>query len=101
MQNGPQRVRNGAAGPLICTRCGSVASSGCGRSAESSPRARRDGHADGVTTRIGFAIIVAGVVLLVLRATGVIDREVVDIAAVFAIVVGSLAVAIDGEEADG
>jgi hypothetical protein len=54
-----------------------------------------------VTTRIGFAIIVAGIVLLVLRATGVIDREVVDIAAVFAIVVGSLAVAIDGEEADG
>ncbi len=54
-----------------------------------------------MTTRIGIAIIVAGVVLLVLRATGVIDREVVDIAAVFAIVVGALAVAIDGEEADG
>jgi hypothetical protein len=69
--------------------------------AESSQRVRRDGHAGGVTTRIGFAIMVAGIALLVLRATGVIDREVVDIAAVFGIVIGALAVAIDGEEADG
>jgi hypothetical protein len=53
-----------------------------------------------VTTRIGFAIILAGVVLLVLRAVGVVDTELADIASVLAIVVGALAVAIDGEAAD-
>lgn len=53
-----------------------------------------------MTTRLGFAIIAAGVVLIVLRALGVLDTEVADIASVMAIVVGALAVAIDGEEAD-
>lgn len=60
-----------------------------------------DGHAGGVTTRFGFAIIAAGAILLFLRAIGVIDNEGADIAAVLAVVVGALAVAIDGEEADG
>lgn len=59
-----------------------------------------DGHAGGVTTRIGFAIIAAGVVLVVLRWVGVLDTELADIASVMAIVMGALAVAIDGEEAD-
>lgn len=59
-----------------------------------------DGHAGRVTTRIGFAIIAAGVVLVVLRWWGVLDTELADIASVMAIVLGALAVAIDGEEAD-
>jgi hypothetical protein len=58
---------------------------------------RQDGP---VTTRLGFSIILAGVVLLVLRATGVVDRELVDIVAVLFIVIGALGVAIDGEAAD-
>jgi len=54
-----------------------------------------------VTTRLGFALITAGAILLFLRAIGIVDNEVVDIAAVIAVVSGALAVAIDGEEADG
>jgi hypothetical protein len=53
-----------------------------------------------VTTRLGFSMIIAGIVLLVLRATGVVDRELVDILAVLCIVIGALGVAIDGEAAD-
>jgi len=60
----------------------------------------RSGHTGGVTTRIGFAIILAGVVLIVLRALNMVDSELADIVSVLAIVVGALAVAIDGEEAD-
>lgn len=59
-----------------------------------------DSHAGGVTTRIGFAIIGAGVALVVLRWLGVLDTEVADIASVMAIVLGALAVAIDGEDVD-
>ncbi|MCB1031628.1 MAG: hypothetical protein KDA95_09835 [Acidimicrobiales bacterium] len=51
-------------------------------------------------TRIGYAIIVSGVVLIVLRAIGWVDIEIADIASVLLIVVGALAVAVDGEEAD-
>jgi hypothetical protein len=53
-----------------------------------------------MTTRLGFATILAGVALLVLRAGGWVDTEIADIASVLAIVVGALMVAIDGEEAD-
>lgn len=53
-----------------------------------------------MTTRIGFAIIIAGTSLIVLRWIGVLNTEVADIASVMSIVVGALAVAIDGEEAD-
>jgi len=63
-------------------------------------RPARDGHAGGMTTRIGFAIILAGVVLICLRAANWVDSEMADIASVLAIVVGAVAVAIDGEEAD-
>lgn len=53
-----------------------------------------------MTTRIGFAIIGAGVALVVMRWLGVLDTELADIASVMAIVLGALTVAIDGEEAD-
>lgn len=53
-----------------------------------------------VTTRVGFAIIACGVVLLCLRAADMVDSELADIASVLAIVMGALAVAIDGEAAD-
>ena len=57
-------------------------------------------HAGDVTTRIGFLIIAAGIVLLVLRAINLVDTEAADIASTLAIVVGAVAVAIDGEVAD-
>lgn len=57
-------------------------------------------HAVGVTTRLGFAIIAAGALLLALRAVGVVDTEAADIGSVLLIVVGAIAVAIDGEAAD-
>lgn len=53
-----------------------------------------------MTTKIGFAIIIGGVVLICLRAANWVDSEMADIVSVLAIVVGALAVAIDGEEAD-
>ena len=53
-----------------------------------------------MTTRLGFAIIFAGIVLIVLRGVNWIDAEGADIASTLAIVVGALAVAIDGEAAD-
>ena len=53
-----------------------------------------------MTTKIGFSIILAGVILICLRAANWVDSEMADIASVLAIVVGALAVAIDGEEAD-
>ena len=53
-----------------------------------------------MTTKIGFAIIFAGVVLICLRAANWVDSEMADIVSVLSIVVGALAVAIDGEEAD-
>lgn len=60
-----------------------------------------EGHSGVVTTtRIGFLIIAVGVLLLVLRAIGVVDTETADIASVLCIVLGALAVAIDGETAD-
>ena len=65
-----------------------------------SPRGRPRGHTGGVATRIGFAIILAGVALIIVRAVNWVDTELADIASVLLIVVGALAVAIDGEEAD-
>ncbi len=53
-----------------------------------------------MTTRLGFAIIAAGALLLALRAVGVVDTEAADIGSVLLIVVGAIAVAIDGEAAD-
>ncbi len=53
-----------------------------------------------MTTRLGFAIISAGVALLLLRTFGWVDTELLDIASVLGIVVGALVVAIDGEGAD-
>ncbi len=53
-----------------------------------------------MTTRFGLAIVAAGVVLLILRAVGVIgvvDAKIADIVSVGAIVVGALGIAIDGE----
>ena len=50
-----------------------------------------------MTTRLGFSIILAGIALLILRATGVVNSELADIAATLALVAGALAVAIDGE----
>ncbi len=57
-------------------------------------------HAGDVTTRLGFFIIAAGIVLIVLRAINLVDTEAADIASTLAIVVGAVAVAIDGEAAD-
>ena len=54
----------------------------------------------GMTTKIGFAIIIAGVLLICMRAANWVDSEMADIVSVLSIVVGALAVAIDGEEAD-
>ncbi len=54
----------------------------------------------GFTTKVGFAIIAMGVALLVVRAMDWVDSELADILSVLALVVGALAVAIDGEEAD-
>lgn len=65
-----------------------------------SPGRPGDGHAGGVTTKVGFAIILMGIVVLLLRANGVIDNELADVAATIAIVFGALAIAIDGEAAD-
>ena len=53
-----------------------------------------------MTTKIGFAIIIAGVILIFLRAANWVNSEMADIVSVLSIVVGALAVAIDGEEAD-
>lgn len=53
-----------------------------------------------MTTRLGFAIILAGVALILLRAINWVDSELADIASVLAIVMGALAVAVDGEAAD-
>ena len=50
-----------------------------------------------VSTRIGALIILAGVALIVARAFNWVDTEAADIAATLAIVVGALAVAVDGE----
>ena len=54
-----------------------------------------------MTTRIGFAIILTGVVLLLFRAVNWVNTEAADIASTLAIVIGALAVAVDGEAADG
>ena len=54
------------------------------------------GNAYGVT-RLGFSIIVVGIVLLTSRAVGLVDIEAADILSVLAIVLGALAVAVDGE----
>lgn len=59
------------------------------------------GQAWSVTTRIGFGIIIVGVALIVLRWIGFLNTEGADIASVMAVVLGALAVAIDGERADG
>ena len=52
------------------------------------------------TTRIGTLVIAVGILLLFLRGSGVIDAEAWDIGGVICIVLGALAVAIDGEAAD-
>ena len=54
-----------------------------------------------MTTRIGFAIIAAGMILLLFRAVNWVNTESADIASTLAIVIGALAVAVDGEAADG
>ena len=54
------------------------------------------GQAERVT-RIGFAIIAMGIVLVVVRVVDWVDTEMADIASVLAIVIGALMVAIDGE----
>ena len=48
-------------------------------------------------TRAGFGVIALGALVLLLRAIGVIDSELGDIASVLTIVVGAVMVAIDGE----
>ncbi len=53
-----------------------------------------------MTTRAGLCIIAIGVAILLVRAVGWVDTEVLDIASVLAIVVGALAIAVDGESAD-
>ncbi|QXC63175.1 hypothetical protein KSP35_10530 [Aquihabitans sp. G128] len=53
-----------------------------------------------MTTRLGLSIIVMGVVLILLRAVNWVDSEAADIVSTLLIVVGALAVAIDGESAD-
>ena len=53
-----------------------------------------------VTTRLGFAIIGIGILLIFVRAINWVDSETADILSVLAIVVGALAVAVDGESAD-
>ena len=53
-----------------------------------------------MTTRVGFVIIVAGVLLIVARAVNWVNTEAADMASTLAIVIGALAVAIDGEVAD-
>ncbi len=53
-----------------------------------------------MTTKIGFVIILGGVVIICLRAANWVNTELADIVSVLAIVVGALAVAIDGEVAD-
>lgn len=60
----------------------------------------RGRHAWQVTTRIGAFIILAGVALIVARALNWVDSEAADIAATLGIVVGAVAIAIDGENAD-
>ena len=50
-----------------------------------------------MTTRFGFAIILCGIVLLAMRAANWVDSESADILSVLLVVVGALAVAIDGE----
>lgn len=51
----------------------------------------------GPLTRIGFAVIAAGVLVITLRVVEVIDTEMADISSVLAIVIGALVVAVDGE----
>lgn len=53
-----------------------------------------------MTTSVGFTIIAAGVALILARAFNWVDTEMADIASVLLIVIGALAVAIDGEAAD-
>lgn len=53
-----------------------------------------------MTTRVGFAIILAGVALIIVRAVNWVDTEAADIASTLFIVIGALAVAVDGEAAD-
>ncbi|MEO6987683.1 MAG: hypothetical protein ABI239_03455 [Aquihabitans sp.] len=53
-----------------------------------------------MTTRLGFAIIGIGVLLIIVRAINWVDSETADILSVMAIVLGALAVAVDGESAD-
>lgn len=50
-----------------------------------------------VMTRVGFLVIFAGAVIYALRAAGLVDTESADIASVLFVVVGALAVAVDGE----
>ncbi len=53
-----------------------------------------------VTTRVGAAIVIAGIILLLLRATNLVEGDLFDIVSVLALVVGALGIAIDGEAAD-
>lgn len=50
-----------------------------------------------MTTRLGFALIIAGLLVIVMRAVNWVDSEAADIVSTLAIVFGALAVAIDGD----
>lgn len=53
-----------------------------------------------MATRIGAALILAGVCLLVIHAVGWTNGDAYDLGGVLALVMGALGVAVDGEEVD-
>lgn len=53
-----------------------------------------------MATRIGAALILAGICLLVIHAVGWTDGDAYDLGGVLVLVLGALGVAVDGEEAD-
>ncbi len=53
-----------------------------------------------MATRIGAAVILAGVCLLVIHAVGWTNGDAYDLGGVLALVIGALGVAVDGEEVD-
>lgn len=57
-------------------------------------------HRPEMATRIGAAVILAGICLLLIHAVGWVDGDAYDLGGVLAIVVGALGVAVDGEEVD-
>lgn len=53
-----------------------------------------------MATRIGAALILIGIGLLVIHAMGWTNGDAYDLGGVLAMVVGALGIAVDGEEAD-